>query len=857
MDENKNLNLNRSKLIKAYGVLICFVSIYLSLNLANVNTYDIFIYPARALTWLFCFFFGSVFTYLIYFLLFIYGIYLITSKNVNKKIKISFLYAIGGILIFIGGSIIIANLMCNNLLKFDTYGNYLLNNIILTNKNLVIKFDKNCGIIGLTFCALFNTLSSSVLTYIISSCIFFAGLILVLFKPLNKLRKFLKDFSNFNKNFDPEGEYTKAKDITLVTTTINVIDDDYDIKADHVKNDTSEKINSNDIINASEEDLMYNKFNSSSSNSASHFNDKPISKAIYQEESSSKNFDENYYEEKNDDLNNFNEPNVAFQSDYHKGLDINDNNNLDKPKKIFSNENNHFEENKIIKKNKKYVAPSINLLETRISEDIEQKNIAVANERSQVINEVLKDLNVKAQVVSYKIGPSVTRYDIKTDKNESIRGFDSHVDDICIRLGGISGARFTPIVQGKTTSGLEISNVATTMVNFKDCMIALNRLTKTKPTSIAFGKDINNELLVVDLQDMPHLLVSGTTGSGKSIFVHSLIMTLIMRSTPEELKLLLIDPKTVEFNKYREIPHLLCPPISIDDVELPYEILKHVCEIMDQRYKLFSMHDCSKLKEYNEWAKANNKEILPIIVVIVDEYADLVDSNKKISEPIVRIGQKARAAGIHMVIATQRPSVNVINGVIKANIPSRVALLSSSYVDSNTILDAGGAEKLIGNGDMLIKCAILSNTSLLRCQGSFVSNSEIKAVCDYLRNNYSSEYDQEFMDIINKPIPEDNSLMQSTKESRYGSDEDIYQSVKNYVMSEDYVSMSKIQNSFGVGFNRASRLFKRLQSEGVISTESEKNSAKGSKVLIHNFNKTINENNSNNGSIEQTTFVKK
>ena len=210
-----------------------------------------------------------------------------------------------------------------------------------------------------------------------------------------------------------------------------------------------------------------------------------------------------------------------------------------------------------------------------------------------------------------------------------------------------------------------------------------------------------------------------------------------------------------------------------------------------------------------------------------------------------------------MVVATQRPSVNVINGVIKANIPSRVALLSSSYVDSNTILDAGGAEKLIGNGDMLIKCAVLDNTNLLRCQGSFVSNSEIKAVCDYLRANYNAEYDEDIIDIINKPIAEDPGLVEQSRESRYGSEEEVYTEIKNYTMSEDYISISKIQTTFGLGFARANRMFKRLQAEGVVSSDAAKNSAKGSKVLIHNFDRTIKESSSNLGSIEQTTFIKK
>lgn len=205
-----------------------------------------------------------------------------------------------------------------------------------------------------------------------------------------------------------------------------------------------------------------------------------------------------------------------------------------------------------------------------------------------------------------------------------------------------------------------------------------------------------------------------------------------------------------------------------------------------------------------------------------------------------------------MIIATQRPSVNVINGVIKANIPSRIALLSSSYTDSSTILDQGGAEKLIGNGDMLVKCAILSNTSLVRCQGAFVSNQEITAVCDYLRANYETDYNEKIMDLINKPIFEEPAILQMSKqEARFNSEEEVYKEIKSWTMGEEYISTSKIQNTFGMGFNRASRFFKRLQNDGIIDDSTAQNSSKGCKVLVHDFN-VEKESYETKGSIEQS-----
>ncbi len=881
MNENKNLVVKDDKLKKAYGVLICLFSMYLSLNLAKVWRYDILIYPARAITWFLSFFFGSVFTYLIYLLLFICGLYLIFKKNksnvLSKNTKVSSLYIIGTILVFIGGSVVICNAMCKGFsdnqttyLTFSNFGSILVNNVIKTQDGLIIYFDKNPGLISMILTASFNTFMNPVMTYVIGSIILTVGVVLIVVKPLIALHHLAKDYTNFNNLVDPDTTYTKARDITITTTTINTLDgddSDVDIVAERVNNKPFEKVGSKDIVDDYKNDYVPDKkeevFNKD------HFEDKPMKQAKYEEESDSlviggktnsifESNDNDYYKEEKEPSKSVSYSSTTSSDKYKtqtRKVDIAYDLNNPEPAKVVSKSMEPI--NKRPKQDKMYVAPSINLLEDRRSEDAEVKNEALAQERTQILNETLKDLNVKAMVVSHKIGPSITRYDIQTAKNESIRGFDNKLDDLSIRLGGITNIRFSPVVRGKTTSGLEIPNAETTMVNFKDCLVALNKLPKTKPTSIVFGKDINNEALICDLQDMPHLLVSGTTGSGKSIFIHSLIMTLIMRNSPKQLKLLLVDPKNVEFTKYREIPHLLCPVITLENPDTPYEVLKKVCDIMDERYRMFSKCDCSKLKEYNEWARNNGEEELPIIVIVIDEYADMVDTNKKISEPIVRIGQKARAAGIHMIVATQRPSVNVINGVIKANIPSRVALLSSSYVDSNTILDSGGAEKLIGNGDMLIKCAVLDNTGLLRCQGSFVSNGEIKAVCDYLRANYNPDYDDEILDIINKPVAEDPGLVQQAKESRYGNEEEMYTEIKNYTMSEDYISISKLQTTFGLGFARASRFFKRLQAEGVVSSDAEKNSAKGSKVLIHNFDRTIKESSETLGSIEQTTFVKK
>ncbi len=883
------------------GVFICLFAIFLSLNLAPVSKWDIFIYIARSINWIISFFVGGIFSYIIYFLLFLFGLSLIIYHPLKKKIRLG-LFISGVILFSLGGMMLLSNGINLSFLEdgtasYLTFGNFcdvLLNKVVLTDEYFRINITENTGIIGLLLVAIFNDFLTYVGSYAIGSILFVAGTVLLLIRPVMYLIKKFNEYRNFNYQYSPKSAFTKAKDITLTTTTIDTLEDgdDTNIEVTQEKSvtpsfieeekDVKKEISKEEYLQRIENERRAQaRFNEPSKPeeqyyAGDHFEDKPLTRAHFDEEETfadKVSFNKPLASRPQNNFNNdvykdlYEEPLVHEATFNNEEVAPKPISNYDVPKDDVAvkptfgymddlNKENQMNAPKAKPRRKiKYQAPSLSLLEDRTTHETDQKNKEVAEERSDTINQVLTDLGVKARVVSYKIGPSVTRYDIQTERSESIKGFDSYINDICIRLGGVN-ARFSPIVLGKTTSGLEIANAVCSIVNFKDCLHSLNRLPKTKPTNIPFGKDINNELLTVDLQETPHLLVSGTTGSGKSIFVHSLIMTLIMRNSPENLKLLLIDPKTVEFNKYREIPHLLCPPVGIDDPQRPYEVLLKICDMMEERYNLFAETDCSKLKEYNEWAIAHGKEPLPVIVVVVDEYADLVESNKRISEPVVRIGQKARAAGIHMIIATQRPSVNVINGVIKANIPSRVALLSSSYTDSNTIVDQGGAEKLIGNGDMLIKCALLSNTFLIRCQGAYVSNQEIKAVCDYLRNNYDTQYNEEIMDIINKPVTEDPNLMEASKESRFGSDEDIYQEVKKWAMSEEYISMSKIQTTFSIGFNRASRIFKRLQREGVVSSDPATNSSKGSKVLIHNFDYAASKQEYNHGSYDQSTVKK-
>ncbi len=484
----------------------------------------------------------------------------------------------------------------------------------------------------------------------------------------------------------------------------------------------------------------------------------------------------------------------------------------------------------------KFVPPSVDLLnDYAISEEVTELNKQNAEEMKEAINSIFGDFNLHARCSGYTIGPSVTRYNIEYDPQVTIAQVKRIMDDVMMRLGGVIG-RFEPIVQGQRYSGLEIPNATTETVSLKEVIKGLPNEPK-HALAVGFGKDISGKVITADFNDFPHILVAGTTGSGKSIFTHSIIMTLIMRNSPDDMKLVLIDPKKVEMNLYADLPHLLCPIINEPDIAK--QTLLKLCDEMDYRYSLFQKAKVLSIKEYNKWAEENNKAKLPYIIIMFDEYADCVDTCKDISQPVVRIAQKARAAGLHMLIATQRPSVNVVTGVIKGNLPTHVALMTSNATDSMTILGEGGAESLLGRGDMLVQSPLVSRTGSVRCQSPFVDNSEINAVCDYLRENYPVQYDPEYsnfeketaLDVINNIASKGSSSVGS---GPVNTEDDMYEDVKEWAMAQDYASMSRIQREFGMGFNRAGKLFRRLQEDGIVAEKPDTaSSAKGCRVLVH------------------------
>lgn len=484
---------------------------------------------------------------------------------------------------------------------------------------------------------------------------------------------------------------------------------------------------------------------------------------------------------------------------------------------------------------KPYNFPPLDLLKDYPpSPEAEQEKMNCEN-RKNILDDVFRNFNIRAHVEDYTIGPSVTRYNIRLEPGYSVSNITRHITDIAISLQGI-GIRFEEVVRGRSTSGLEVPNDHTTTVSLKRMVESLPN-SQGSGLSIPFGVNIDNKPIFSDLSAFPHLLTAGTTGSGKSVFLTGIIMSLIMRNRPEDLKLVLVDPKRVEMALYHDLPHLLCPIIK--EPSEAKVCLDKLIDEMERRYRAFEIAGVKDIREWNsEFVASSDYAKMPYIAVFIDEYADLSDNCKNVGDAVVRLAQKARAAGIHLVIATQRPSVSVITGTIKANIPVRVALSMSSVIDSQTIIGQGGAEELQGHGDMLVDCSLIARTGFTRCQGCFCDNHEINSVCDYIRNQMDPEYNSDFMDLVDheaeRKAQEALAPTMSKAEAKAQSYESMYERVKEVVMTMEYTSISKIQRQFGVGFPRAGKLFAQLQNEGIVAAAPETaSSSKGCKVLVH------------------------
>ncbi len=421
--------------------------------------------------------------------------------------------------------------------------------------------------------------------------------------------------------------------------------------------------------------------------------------------------------------------------------------------------------------------------------------------------DTLKSFGVDAKIIDYSRGPTITRYELQPSACVKISKITNLADDIALNLAAV-GVRIEPIA-GKSAIGVEVPNELQSAVYIREVLGTPEFASFGSKLGFALGKDIAGRPIVGDIARMPHLLIAGSTGSGKSVCINTLITSILYKATPNEVKLVMIDPKVVELGVYNGIPHLLIPVVT--DPRKAAGALQWAVNEMTNRYKLFADTNVRDLKGYNVWAKENEKEELPQIVIIIDELADLMMvAPHDVEDSICRLAQMARAAGMHLVIATQRPSVDVITGIIKANIPSRIAFAVSSYVDSKTILDMGGAEKLLGRGDMLY--SPIGSSKPLRVQGAFVTDKEVESIVKFVKGQNEAEYNQDVIEQI-----ENAGETPKAKDERGGGDADeLLPQAVEMAIDNGGASVAMYQRRLKVGYQRAARLIDQMEARGII-----------------------------------------
>ncbi len=488
-----------------------------------------------------------------------------------------------------------------------------------------------------------------------------------------------------------------------------------------------------------------------------------------------------------------------------KGKDVNG----DEKEEIHNAIENSLLENKKTKDEKEYIRPSLDLLkinkDTELNGSDRQDLIKSANK----LTSTLMSFGVEAEVNQVTKGPSVTRFELQPSPGVKVSKIVNLADDIALGLAA-SGVRIEAPIPGKSAIGIEVPNKTQTPVFLREVLESEDFTKTDKKLAIALGKDIGGECVVGDLSKMPHTLIAGATGSGKSVCINTLIVSLLYKYSPDEVKLLMVDPKVVELSVYNGIPHLLIPVVT--EPKKAAAALNWAVNEMTRRYKLFADSGARNIDSYNQlFNKGVIQEKLPYIVIIVDELADLmmVCAND-VEDYIGRLAQMARAAGMHLVIATQRPSVDVITGVIKANIPSRISFAVSSQIDSRTILDSSGAEKLLGKGDMLYYP--VGESKPLRVQGCFISEEEVENLVNFVKKDISDiKYEEDILEHIQKET-------KNAESSSNGEEVDeLLGDVIKTVIEFNQASTSFIQRKFKVGFNRASRIMDELEERGIIS----------------------------------------
>lgn len=510
--------------------------------------------------------------------------------------------------------------------------------------------------------------------------------------------------------------------------------------------------------------------------------------------------------------------------------------NVDKDipiKDAMDEEKSAFKKDEEVTSNPNYKLPPISLLKS--AKNVNNKeNENNAKECISKLEEVFKVFEISGKIVQVNIGPTVTQYEMELKAGTKVNKLLSIQREIALALAA-KDVRIQAPIPGKSTIGIELPNKVNAAVSFKEVFSSMPSVNEKNLLAVGLGKDIMGKVRWVEINDTPHMLVAGSTGSGKSVCINCIIASILMRSRPEEVKLVLVDPKKVEFSMYNGVPHLLCPVVT--NPKKASVALQNIVSEMERRYELFEHTKCKKISQYNEFCERNPEyKKLPYIVVIIDELADLMlVAAKEVEDSIMRITQMARAAGIHLIVATQRPSTDIITGVVKANIPTRISFAVSSSIDSRTILDMVGAEKLLGKGDMLF--LPMGENQPTRIQGAFVSEEELQKIVDFTISQQKACYDESITMDNSSSSGEDNYNDGYVSEEEY--DDPLYNEIVDFAIRSGKISASLIQRKYRLGYNRAARIVDLLEERGIIGPQ---NGSKPREVLV----KLEGNNNNNN-----------
>ncbi len=498
---------------------------------------------------------------------------------------------------------------------------------------------------------------------------------------------------------------------------------------------------------------------------------------------------------------------------------------------IMKNINKVIEDNssKVVetpKVNTNYKLPPLSLLKT-VKNNNDKENVNGVKANIEKLERVLADFEVSGKIVECHIGPTVTQYELELKAGTKVNKLLSIQREMELALAA-KDIRIQAPIPGKNTIGIEIPNKVVSSVSFKEVLAHLPEVNEKSLLAVGLGKDIMGKVKWAEINSTPHMLVAGATGSGKSVCINCIIASILMRAKPDEVKLVMVDPKKVELTMYNGIPHLLAPVVT--DPKKASIALKNIVAEMEHRYDIFEQTKNKNIKSYNEFCKTHPEyQKMSYIVVIIDELADLMlVAAKDVEDSIMRITQMARAAGIHLIVATQRPSTDVITGVVKANIPSRISFAVSSSIDSRTILDATGAEKLIGKGDMLF--LPMGENAPIRIQGAYVSDEELEKIVDYVISQQKAQYDESLTVDRNGSSSTVNDDYQS--EDEY--DDPLYNEIVDFAVKTGKISASLIQRKYRLGYNRAARIIDLLEERGIIGPP---NGSKPREVLVKLENK--------------------